>query len=253
MYTPNSEGNEDPIALYHSPLNEVDNRSETAGSELRNDASDQNAEPNMRRAQKPKKQGMLTRSKSIKIEDSSGNHAKPRVHPPKLSPDSSGTWTGNGDGPALKTAPLEKGQSWRQNIFPGKLRTHSADRHDGLQHAHRDDDAHSRRDRAEQGSLASGSFNESRGAALMSSLGSGARKMGERMETARKGMFGKLGRSSSNHDNREIQIPKEAYQFKIIHLPLVEQTRKTRISHRLEDSKDKTEFWMPALPWRCIE
>jgi len=36
-------------------------------------------------------------------------------------------------------------------------------------------------------------------------------------------------------------------------LPLVEQTRKTRIAKRLEDSKDKTEFWMPALPWRCIE
>jgi hypothetical protein len=76
--------------------------------------------------------------------------------------------------------------------------------------------------------------------------------MGERMGTARKGMFGKLGRTSSNHD-REIQVPKEPYQFKIIHLPLVEQTRKTRISNRLEDSKDKTEFWMPALPWRCIE
>jgi hypothetical protein len=86
----------------------------------------------------------------------------------------------------------------------------------------------------------------------MSSLGSGARKMGERMETARKGVFGKLGRSSSNHD-RDLQIPKEQYQFKIIHQGLVEQTRLTRISSRLENSKDKTEFWMPALPWRCIE
>jgi hypothetical protein len=27
----------------------------------------------------------------------------------------------------------------------------------------------------------------------------------------------------------------------------------TRISTRLEQSRDKTEFWMPALPWRCIE
>ena len=43
------------------------------------------------------------------------------------------------------------------------------------------------------------------------------------------------------------------YEPKIINLPLIEQTRITRIARRLEDSKDKTEFWMPALPWRCIE
>lgn len=76
--------------------------------------------------------------------------------------------------------------------------------------------------------------------------------MGEKMETARKGVFGKLGRSSSNHE-KDLQIPKEPYQFKVIHLPLIEQTRATRISNRLEHSRDKTEFWMPALPWRCIE
>ena len=43
------------------------------------------------------------------------------------------------------------------------------------------------------------------------------------------------------------------YEPKVINLPLIEQTRVTRIARRLEDSKDKTEFWMPALPWRCIE
>jgi hypothetical protein len=39
----------------------------------------------------------------------------------------------------------------------------------------------------------------------------------------------------------------------VINLPLVEQTRITRISKKIEASKDKTEFWMPSLPWRCIE
>lgn len=43
------------------------------------------------------------------------------------------------------------------------------------------------------------------------------------------------------------------YVCKVINLPLAEQTRLTRISKRLADSKDKTEFWMPALPWRCID
>ncbi|PCD40519.1 hypothetical protein FGRA07_01790 [Fusarium graminearum] len=45
----------------------------------------------------------------------------------------------------------------------------------------------------------------------------------------------------------------EHYQLKVINLPLVEQTRLTRISKRLEDSRDKTEFWMPAFPWRAID
>jgi hypothetical protein len=195
---------------------------------------------------------MLSRSKSIKTDD--GGRAKlNKAQPAKLSPDPTATWTHNGDGVPLKTAPLEKDKSWRGNIAFGKLRTHSADRHDISQHAHLgDDDQPVRKERGEQSSLASSSYNDNRGAQLMSNIGSGARKMGVKIDSARKGIFGKLGRSSSNHE-REMQVPKEAYQFKIIHTPLVEQTRLTRISNRLEDSKDKTEFWMPALPWRCIE
>jgi hypothetical protein len=195
---------------------------------------------------------MLGRSKSIKIDDTSSGRAKLNKQPPKLSPEPPAAWAIKEDGMQLKTAPLDKGQSWRQNISFKTLRTHSADRHDGSQNSFREDDHTPRKDKAEQSSLTSGSYNESRGAALMSTLGSGARKMGGKMDSARKGIFGKLGRSSSNHE-RELQIPKEQYVFKVIHTPLVEQTRLTRISHRLEDSKDKTEFWMPALPWRCIE
>lgn len=68
------------------------------------------------------------------------------------------------------------------------------------------------------------------------------------------GMFlnrlGKLGRSSSNSEK---EVPDAEYKLKVIDLPLVEQTRITRISKRIEASKDKTEYWMPSLPWRCIE
>ena len=71
------------------------------------------------------------------------------------------------------------------------------------------------------------------------------------MNKAGKGIFAKMGRSGSN----TIITPDDQrnYVCRIINLPLVEQTRKTRIAARLENSKDKTEFWMPALPWRCIE
>ncbi|KAF2015750.1 hypothetical protein BU24DRAFT_422063, partial [Aaosphaeria arxii CBS 175.79] len=250
-----------PVQTSNSEDHRADNADtaprSNSGSGRSHDTPDRSQDSTNRTTTKPKKQGVLTRSKSIKVEETASSRAKLKANPPKISPDP-GNWRNPDDSLPLKTAPLEKGQSWRQNIAFGKLRTHSADRHEGS----RDEDVPLRKERAEQSSLASNSmashsmasnsYNESRGATLMSSLGSGARKMGEKMETARKGMFGKLGRSSSNHE-REPQIPKEPYQFKIIHQPLVEQTRLTRISNRLESSRDKTEFWMPALPWRCID
>lgn len=39
----------------------------------------------------------------------------------------------------------------------------------------------------------------------------------------------------------------------VINLPLHEQVRRTRIGKRLNGSKDKTEYWLPALPFRCID
>lgn len=65
-------------------------------------------------------------------------------------------------------------------------------------------------------------------------------------------LFGKGSRSGSTTE-REPVVDDEHYVLKTINLPLVEQTRRTRISKRLEDSRDKTEFWMPAFPWRAID
>lgn len=65
--------------------------------------------------------------------------------------------------------------------------------------------------------------------------------------------LGKIGRSSSSHEREVQQVPDSEYVLKVINLPLVEQTRMTRISKNLAKCKDKTEFWMPSLPWRCIE
>lgn len=65
--------------------------------------------------------------------------------------------------------------------------------------------------------------------------------------------LGKIGRSSSSHEREVQQVPDSEYVLKVINLPLVEQARLTRISKNLAKCKDKTEFWMPSLPWRCIE
>ncbi|KAF2133942.1 hypothetical protein P153DRAFT_280044 [Dothidotthia symphoricarpi CBS 119687] len=213
--------------------NSDDNRSEIV------QLSDLPMDSSKRSTAKPKQRGLLSRSKSIKCEESPGTRAKlNKAPPPQLSPAST-TFTANGDGVPMKQAPLDKGQSWRPQLGPGKARTRSADRHVGSQNA-------------EAMSVTSSSYNENKGPGLMSSIGSGARKMGEKMDNARKGMFGKLGRSSSNHETQS-PASNEPYVYKIIHTPLVEQTRLTRISTRLEQSRDKTEFWMPALPWRCID
>lgn len=58
---------------------------------------------------------------------------------------------------------------------------------------------------------------------------------------------------SHNEKNSGKNVPDNEYVIKVINLPLVEQTRKTRISKDLSSCRDKTEYWMPALPWRCIE
>ena len=74
-----------------------------------------------------------------------------------------------------------------------------------------------------------------------------------------KGLFGKNnkgGGGSGTHGNErsgEPVVDDEHYVLKVINQPLVEQTRLTRISKRLEDSRDRTEFWMPAFPWRAID
>lgn len=62
--------------------------------------------------------------------------------------------------------------------------------------------------------------------------------------------LGKLGRSGSHNEK---ELPDSEYVIKVINLPLIEQTRITRISKDLGSCRDKTEFWMPSLPWRCIE
>lgn len=67
-----------------------------------------------------------------------------------------------------------------------------------------------------------------------------------------KSIFSKVGRSGSTNE-KEAVIDDDHYVLKVLNRPLLEQTRKTRISKRLEDSRDKTEFWMPAFPWRAID
>jgi hypothetical protein len=92
---------------------------------------------------------------------------------------------------------------------------------------------------------------DSAGGHLLSNIHQTGRGMGDRLGKAGKGFLGKITRSGSSNE-REL-VTDDTYTCTVINLPLIKQTRRTRIAKRLEFSRDKTEFWMPALPWRCIE
>jgi hypothetical protein len=101
--------------------------------------------------------------------------------------------------------------------------------------------------------VASGSLSQVSGASatLFSNLKQTSSGAADRIGKAGKGFFGKITRSGSTNE-REM-INDDAYMCSVINLPLIEQARKTRIAKKLEDCRDKTEFWMPALPYRSID
>lgn len=146
--------------------------------------------------------------------------------------------------PGPKTAPLQQDRSLR-DMMNSNARNRSADRQP--QRDRSQENVPVRRvEKASSGGLSnslSGGLREGGGSHLFTNIKNNTTKAG-------KGFFGKIARSGSS--NAKDEEP-ERYVISVINLPLVEQTRRTRIAQRLEDSKDKTEFWMPALPWRCIE
>jgi hypothetical protein len=151
------------------------------------------------------------------------------------------------EGP-IRTAPLEKERGFR-SAMNSALRNRSLDRQ-----ANPDSEEENAPPPMRQSQTSKPSTLGTNGApnsSFIHNIRSSGSRAAEGMIKARKGLFGKLGRSASSHE-REL-APKEPYELKVITLPLIEQTRRTRISKRLEKSKDKTEFWMPALPWRCID
>lgn len=152
------------------------------------------------------------------------------------------------EGP-IRTAPLEKERGFR-SAMNSALRNRSLDRQSNLE----EEEENAPPPPPRQSQINKPSTVKSNGppnTSFIHSIKFSGSKAAEGVNKARKGFFGKLGRSGSSHEREPVL--KEPFELKIITLPLVEQTRRTRISKRLEKSKDKTEFWMPALPWRCID
>lgn len=88
-------------------------------------------------------------------------------------------------------------------------------------------------------------------AAIFNNIKQSSTGAADRIGKAGKGFFGKMSRSGSTNE-REL-VNDYNYVCSVINLPLMEQSRRTRIAKRLADCRDKTEFWLPALPYRCVE
>ena len=103
------------------------------------------------------------------------------------------------------------------------------------------------------------------GSHLLSGLKSTSSKAADGIGKAGKGFIGVFtkGSSSASHSNQmsaERAAEREAllqyqrdYQIQVLECPLRLQMRLTRLAATLEEARDKTEFWLPAIAWRCIE
>ncbi|CAG8927690.1 unnamed protein product [Penicillium salamii] len=179
---------------------------------------------------------LLTRSRSIRVDESAGNRAAGRR-------------------PSTGLAKLEE---FNQGATASQPRSATARPErtvrGGLQPPERPVDNNPlRKERSHGNMVASASLSQVSGAsaAIFSNLKSSSSGAADRIGKAGKGFFGKITRSGSTNE-REL-ITDDFYTCSVINLPLIEQARKTRIAKKLEHCRDKTEFWMPALPYRSID
>ncbi|KAF9765402.1 hypothetical protein IL306_002314 [Fusarium sp. DS 682] len=178
--------------------------------------------------------GLLNRSRSNRDKEDASPELKPassprQVNEPELHLNSVPYKTVN-----------QVGDRSLRDMMNSAVRNRSEDR------APRDSSSTRRAQRDKESKTQPSSLNENGGSFFNGLKSSGTRAAGMLSDR----FFNKSGRGGREDKDA---LDDEHYQLKVINLPLVEQTRLTRISKRLEDSRDKTEFWMPAFPWRAID
>ncbi|KAJ6446237.1 rho GTPase activator [Purpureocillium lavendulum] len=197
--------------------------------------------PSPGKKSKSKSFGILSRTKSARE-----NKGRVSPQPPAtVLPATSAKTEPSDDSAPLRTAPVTQDRAFR-DMMNSTTRNRSEDRAVGRETAHAKEYS---REREHRHAPLSSSRDNSGGSTFLSGLRSSSTRAADMIS---KGLFGKSSRSGSTTE-REPIIDDEHYVLKVINLPLIEQTRLTRISKRLENSRDKTEFWMPAFPWRAID
>lgn len=188
--------------------------------------------PNSPKRTKAKGFGRLTRTKSHRDKEG-GKYIESLDPMPSISTD----YDAEGEAPPPRTAPVAQDRSFR-DMMDSQSRNRSASR--SREH---------HREKESRGRATPPPARDNGGSTFLSGLRNSSTKAAGMFG---KGFFGKTGRSGAAHE-RPAVVDDEHYELKVLNLPLVVQTRKTRISKRLENSRDKTEFWMPAFPWRAID
>ncbi|KAK4128930.1 hypothetical protein N657DRAFT_46697 [Parathielavia appendiculata] len=194
---------------------------------------------------KPKPFTLLHRSRSIKDKDSKDSpspkeHALAPAPAPAKVPEPERPYT---SAAAPRTAPLQARDRSFRDMMSSAVRNHSAERSQSREVSGRGKE----QEREGHQRPPAPSYTQTPGGAFFSNL-----KHSRAAGIISNRIFG----GSSRHEPpapKEPVVDDEHYVLKVINLPLVEQARLTRISKRLEDSRDKTEFWMPAFPWRAID
>ncbi|OKL61770.1 hypothetical protein UA08_02462 [Talaromyces atroroseus] len=194
---------------------------------------------------KPRFANLLSRTRSIRVDDGSGPRSAGLRRPSNATLLKVSESTEEISAP-LKTAPLRPERGFYEIASPTVT-------HNPSDRPIESRPQTSRRERANPSMVPSSSFIQVSGASasLFNNIKHSSSGAADRLGKAGKGFFGKITRSGSTNE-REVVLD-DNYVCSVINLPLIEQTRKTRISKRLEDCKDKTEYWMPALPYRCID
>ncbi|KAJ4268237.1 hypothetical protein NW762_002299 [Fusarium torreyae] len=178
--------------------------------------------------------GLLNRSRSNRDKDDASPEPQPASSPRQ----------GNEPELYLNSVPYKSGIQGGDRSFRDMM--NSAVRNRSEDRAPRDSSSTRRAQRDKESKTQPSSLNENGGSFFNGLKSSGTRAAGMLSDR----FFNKSGRGGREDKDA---LDDEHYQLKVINLPLVEQTRLTRISKRLEDSRDKTEFWMPAFPWRAID
>lgn len=237
LHSVRRQGSTPELPRYNMPSQSSHSTHESIGSNSTQEVA--SIPDRTKQKSKSKLGGMLTRTKTLRGEE----NLKQKAQPASLQVDTNGSVPDNLE-PPPKTAPLKSDHRARAFAAEGNApRNRSADRVMQVDRAQRKEAG-----RQGQNIPMSHSF---QGTSLLSNIHQTGKGVGDRLGKAGKGLFGKITRSGSSTDREP--PPPEEHIISIINLPLVKQTRRTRIARRLELSKDKTEFWMPALPWRCIE
>ena len=202
---------------------------------------------------KPRLANLLSRSRSTHMDESGRKSKSPTPIQTMSGPDiriqTHGLGIEEDREVSPRTAPIRRENPYRELI--GSNRNRSAERQNPSKIGQENVPLRRGEKVSTSGLSATpaGGLREAGGSHLFMNIKNTSSKAADGLGKAGKSIFSKVSKSNSSTTTKE----EERYTPRVINLPLVAQTRKTRIARKLEGSKDKTEFWMPALPWRCIE